>query len=133
MEEQLISFETAILAKNKGFNERCYVYFYTDRYERELGMRLCNYKSLHGVTNSTRNSDLIECAAPTQSLLQKWLRDKHNIIVTSDPITGFSKCKHSWHIYQFSNIWYLSKFTAVCYNSYEEALEVGLQEALKLI
>lgn len=123
MYEQLISFETAKLAKEKGW--RCSTYNYTHGYsfyERDV--------LIMGNKSSGSNS-LYEniCDAPTQSLLAKWLRDVHKINVSAirdndcwiPEITDFANGNkdisigHSW------------------YNSYEEALEVGLFEALKLI
>lgn len=158
MEEQLISFETAKLAKEKGFKELCFNYYFEDGVFKENILKTTNgyygedvsfeFDELLENWNSefltTKNGDrCFGCSknrgyfetfsAPTQSLLQKWLREKYMIIVTSDPIMGFSFCKYSWNIYIHSNIWRLDKFTAKQFDSYEQALENGLQEALKLI
>lgn len=69
---------------------------------------------------------------PTQSVAQKWLRETKNL--------------HIEISYMYENYWTydiltiprhdligLSDRPIVRYNTYEEALEVGLQEALKLI
>lgn len=129
MEEQLISFETAKLAKKKGFNigiNRCYdpkdkdIKIYDDWCEERL-------KSV-----DPRVKRLIE--APTQSLLQKWLRDVHKIKV----ILYY----HNYHNHGGENgfMWnmiVLNKYDTMIasnyYDKYEEALEIGLQEALRLI
>ena len=102
MKEQLVKFETAKLASEKGYGPIL------------LGS---NFKD----------------KLPTQSLLQKWLREKHNIIVTSDcAIEGewWYQLKHSptemIRIYKSTGLLGDSK-------TYEEALEKGLIEALKLI
>ncbi|WP_394749599.1 hypothetical protein [Spongiimicrobium salis] len=73
MKEQLISFETAKLAKEKGFNE-----VVIDNYGP---MESILWKGQH------KNSELryLEYSAPTQSSLQKWLRDKHGINANSFP------------------------------------------------
>lgn len=68
---------------------------------------------------------------PTQSLLQKWLFNNHNIWVSSTPefnaneMIGISVSISSWRF----------PFISVYYNGYDvyEGLEKGLQEALKLI
>jgi hypothetical protein len=59
---------------------------------------------------------------PTQSLLQKWLREVHNIFITVN-INLYCAIFHNKDFYMVTDY----------YNSYEEVLEVGLQEALKLI
>jgi len=66
-------------------------------------------------------SELI--SAPTQSELQTWLRDQFNlkVFVDSGLISGYR-----YKIIHFSE-------PDGTYNSYEEALEEGLFEALKLI
>ena len=79
MEEQLVNFETAKLAKEKGFNIKTYkgylsetIVEYFDTYPSD-SIRLSEKYS-----NSALKNDWL-CTAPTQSLLQKWLREKHNI------------------------------------------------------
>ena len=69
---------------------------------------------------------------PTQSVAQKWLRETKNL--------------HIEISYMYENYWLydiltipthdligLSDRPIIRYNTYEEALEAGLQEALKLI
>lgn len=76
MEDQLISFETAKLAKEKGFDLNTY--------------SNCWVKTLDGdvIHNSERRniSEHDRCTQhlmqPTQSLLQKWLLEKHNLFVS---------------------------------------------------
>jgi len=130
MEEQLIEFKTAKLAKEKGFNEETLYYF---RSEHSLGKNTITYR-----TNTQMNvwDDTQEkWSAPTQSLLQKWLRDEHNIYVTAMPHEDSVFFKYNTRVpdkalhtggtrlmqYEFE------------FKTYEEALEEGLQEALKLI
>jgi hypothetical protein len=117
MEEQLISFYTAMLAKEKGFNPyniSGYHYSKVDGKIYHSGMNLKN-----------------DPQASTQSLLQKWLRDEHKI--------------HIEIVYWENNTWSAQlvgdkfqgesgdDYEAFDCNTYEKALELGLQEALKLI
>lgn len=129
MEEQLISFETAKLAKEKGFNEECYSYF-------------TNTKEIKRIINFTISNDEIDCfsskgfnsicLAPTQSLLQKWLREVYHIDVLVfhkhrlKGTTWTSEVHFNDHL-RYTNHDYENDYT------YEEALEQALQEALKLI
>ena len=65
--------------------------------------------------------------------IQKWLREEHHIIV--EPLIfnkGFlenDKFCYQWRVYDNTEDW----FTGLEFKTYEEALEMGLQEALKLI
>lgn len=123
MEEQLISFETAILAKDKGFDWIKWDYkWYNNIGDLKLSFQSCD--------------EPIDCnrvSAPTQSLLQKWLREVHNIIVWYEPFTVGTSCTFMWNIGLLENIWHLAHFSMRKHTTPEEALEVGLLEALKLI
>jgi hypothetical protein len=124
IEEELISFETAKLAKEKGFNEKVVKQYdkhkYKHRVSRSIDCVIGPYEELLLAE--------VECfAAPTQSLLQRWLREKHNIFIWVTykyPITN---------PLQYKYILMYKDSSEKCFNSYEEALEKGLQEALKLI
>ena len=122
MEEQLISKETAVLAKEKGFNEETYNYFnQNDECETSLSKEYFN-KGIHTSEN------IITISCPTQSLLQKWLREKHNIDILILGTDGFYYI--GIHKKDFHN---LPKYFYPNFKSYENTLEFGLQEALKLI
>ena len=129
MQEELIKFKTAKLAKEKGFN----IYndfFYCETFGLcQLGEEtLCVFN--HPKTNKIEfiydcNNEFEEGErfyAPTQSLLQKWLREVHNIFIDVN-INLFCAIFHNKDFYTVTDY----------YNIYEEALEIGLQEALKLI
>ena len=136
MTDQLISFETAKLAKEKGFNEVCkYMYNILNERNREVTNR-------EGYLSETK----YWISAPTQSLLQKWLREMHKIYINPSFNLGVKEyggwtlnctildySAHSLGIeirHRFEEIYYEEEKT---FFSYEEALEIGLQEALKLI
>ena len=126
MKEELIKFETAKLAKEKGFNIEGYYYY--DEDNQEL---LIHDDDAFTVQNTKPD---ICWYAPTQSLLQKWLREEHDIIVWVTPYTnGGKKCTFLWNIGGIDNIWRLLNFSMEKHPTFELALESGLQEALKLI
>lgn len=123
MEEQLISFETAKLAKEKGFN----IYQTT---------QFC--KGVNPTT--TYNYSENQCRmfndtyyAPTQSLLKKWLREKYKLhIGISVNQFGYGYMYSIIDIVKYEAVKYLTggpndKFT------YEQALEEGLKNALEMI
>jgi len=110
MSEDLISFKTAKLAKIKGFVD---IIFYSNG-QGELSGEIYS--------------------GPSQSVLRKWLREKHEIDLFMD-IWG--KEGEFYHIEDITKGF--GKDRHVIGNggegslNYEEALEEGLLEALKLI
>ena len=132
MEDTLINFETAKLAKEKGFDEKVY------REYDKSGYLRCTSKSADVVLGPY--DELLkstEYPAPTQSLLAKWLREVHNIHITLFPEDKDDKTKiwisklYTLNYGEDSEVSYLKQgWTKI---TYEEALEIGLQEALKLI
>lgn len=116
MEDQLVDTEVAILAKQKGFDELC-------DWTQEGSVYYKSYKPL-------RNSDdKTQIALPTQSLLQRWLREKHRIVVLVYCYDDNRKDIFSYEIRKTGNF----KKYEVPYFSYEEALEEGLLKGLNLI
>jgi hypothetical protein len=139
MKEQLITFETAKLAKEKGFNNlESITYFYTKPNSKMFGID--EEGRSYPIKNTSKK--LYKCGehlalriesifeAPTQSLLQKWLREEHKISVTV-----FSSSQESWSVKvnnpSIEGIEQLP-YRGEDFYTYEEALEEGLQEALKL-
>lgn len=150
MREEIITFKTAKLAKEKGFNvevTHCYGGDYNDRYELKEYNSLCtgnNGEMIHRMTGDSEylwlcktdfnNDGFDSYSAPTQSLLQKWLREKHKIHITIGP--WFGRDEH--FRFTIEPICIIGEFTfedisEEDFESYEEALEKALQEALKLI
>lgn len=127
MEEQFVSFEIAKLAKEKGFDIiNCNGYYHLNK----------GYVNGFSYCNSDVYKQSPSCLlAPTQSLLQKWLREKHNINIVISTTDGVN-ARWSW------TIWYGYATTLVQQNlierfnnkfTYEQSLEKGLYEALCLI
>ncbi len=124
MEDTRITFETAKLAKEKGFPQE----------PNKLKIPYYNYKGefkgdvkdwLRKYLRNEDTSDVESVSAPTQSLLAKWLREVHQINVYCMPCENNYK-KGKW----FNNI---ASHNPPFTGTYEKALEIGLQEALKLI
>lgn len=144
MEEQLTSFKTAKLAKEKGYSEGsyiCCVQYHNDYVydsdpahpESHLKDDIRYYKSYNKnniIDFSCEYHTDYEC--PTQSLLQKWLREKYKLIVTISYQYEFDSTPYSYWIYKENESLPLNQWIHDL-NTYEEALELGLQEALKLI
>lgn len=125
MEEQLIEFKTAELAKEKGFDIRSNKSYYAAHNVVDN----TNYV-LMWTGNKRFKTHLGD--APTQSLLQKWLREneklKWSILVYIVPYFSPKPRQEQCFIWRRGAL-----ITLKPKSSYEEALEEGLQEALKLV
>ncbi len=139
LEEQLINFETAKSADKKGFDIKCKKGFWLNSKYNKDGDEIDWMREMKdSEILKLRESNTFQIGnpfiyRPTQSLLQRWLREKHKILVVpiytgNDNIDQFTCNIQKFHGGYLSPTIYL-KFQ----KSYEEALEVGLQEGLKLI
>ena len=73
MEDTLITFETAKLAKEKGFDIKTTHYYLGDE-----EYHILNISKDYGIEGLNWNLRSTRTSAPTQSLLQKWLREKYD-------------------------------------------------------
>ena len=121
MKEQLISFETAKLAKEKGFD-----IVQSNFYDEKTTM-LCY--------GDTRNYNTIKncLSTPTQSLLQRWLREKYDIFVETQTYLVDGLFKHMFIIKTTMDYEIDVRDSGNNFPSLEKALEKGLQEALKAL
>jgi hypothetical protein len=118
MKDELISFETAKLAKEKEFDWRVR-WRYQGEDDDVVGGALYNH-------NNKEEQELWSTplySAPTQSLLQKWLREECEILVS----IYYQHWRWCWRV-NYENVEYWSSE-----DSYEEALEEGLKNGLKII
>jgi hypothetical protein len=131
MKEQPISFETAKLAKEKGFDSEDGTAWYVDTIL--AGHNPLELQTNLGEVYTWKSERIYE--APTQSVLQKWLRDVYGyyvIIIPTITINWTFKIinimkKDSMEIPPYTDV------SGEDFSIYEEALEKGLQEALKLV
>lgn len=121
MEDTLVQYNTAKLAKEKGFSEECH-----------FCKNIYNTKAIYNASKYNWNLHKVNYSIPTQSLLQKWIREKHNIHVEAwfdnTQKDGFP---YLYEIYNQNNK--ESDAHGNYFNTYEEALEQGLFKALLLI
>lgn len=110
IEESYVSFDTAKMLKDTGFEAECS--FIVD----DDGNKL--YR-------------------PSQALAARWLREVHhlNVYACFDYVC-FDDGKRKWFFMRENTM--INDYTSVycsiiSYDSYEQALEAGLQEAIKLI
>ena len=135
---ELVSIETATLAREKGFDwEVSYLHQLPDSMNHD-GAR---YKLLHRSgrleTNQISTMGLGYhpnhydgyVSLPSQSLLQKWLRDVHMIFVNPN----YDHIRNDGSSYVKYGVMTKSSNSKEGFDTYEQALEAGLLKALKLI
>lgn len=148
MTEELITFETAKLAKEKGFDEECmhrwewYKYNKDERGPNAIGTTLMDFRKWGIPLEQTqlrpmlynkvfwpkRNSELQPWlyARPTQELLEMWLREKFDVWIETR-----REIDTEFPVVQFR---VLSKQTQVIiglFKTYHVGREVALRHALK--
>lgn len=144
--EKLVELETGKLAKEKGF-DWCVEDYYPIYRKKEINIptQAEDYDSdmivsrnwNNGVGSYPTKAEDVNCSAPTQSLLQKWIREVHNIHIEVQldqtihmkyalKIIYCDKEDETSYIEIKPDEWYL-------YYKFEEALEIGLKTALKFI
>ena len=119
IEESYVSFETAKLLKEKGFNEACWSWYH-------------NGNNTHTGTSRYRNSELekYDFSKATLAHAMKWLREVHNIHIDICSI---------WDtIHWLYQVFVITPRTArnsyvdkILYTSYEQAVEAAIQYSLE--
>lgn len=132
MKDEIIKYDTAVLAKEKGFDCEC-----NNVYNKSLQKETLEYYEGDG-TGFIKNSEVQNtstgfiylCTAPTQSLLQRWLREvyKINIIITFCDDDTWEAILQTDNFPERKSDKNTSEF-----NIYEDCLEYALKEALLLL
>ena len=120
MEDRVINFETAKLARECGFKELSNNRYYTFEGEYYFHNGFVGY------------DDAI--LAPYQSLLYKWIRDTYDYYIVIQPniLSDAPKIKHLLTIGSYIN--FLERDTDYIKNyNYEDTMEIGLYRILRLI
>ena len=128
MKEEIISFEAAKLAKKTGFSEACKNWY------NFSGLLIKEASTAQYPSNDKRFPSY---SAPTQSLLQRWLREKHDLFVSISSWFG-RDLEYKYNIEEICIIgdWkrdLKNNYDNESYITYEQALEAGLLEALNII
>lgn len=128
--EKLVEFQTAKLAKLKGFNEKCDFIF--NAFSKEYPKQKSPFSNNDIHINGT---ELI--ARPNQDELKNWLRKTHFLYILVIPTVTCSwtfkvidvQCDPQNEIERppYSGV------DAYDYNTYEEAMEAGLKQVLNQI
>ena len=123
MTEDYVSFETAKLLKENGFDEKCFYCFDDVIGESRLSrLMICN------------NSELVEhyYSAPTLQMAMKWLREVHSLYI--DIITSFSQDGICYTFSCFNTMDLIQGTKGTSYHEYqthEEACEIAIKYCLE--
>lgn len=153
MTEELVTLETAKLLKEKGFNERTlFAYKNNGNLYQDFNRIRLSYNSLpvpelcENFCACESDNPCYKCgtavyltSAPNQSFAQKWLREIRGVYVYVEPVIGkrwkLSFC--DFNVPTEESDWMENEINKgngyKVYDTYEEALEAGIQEVLKLI
>ena len=122
--EAYVSFETAKLLKEKGFDENTLMVYmsYGD---------LCKCNRYDSIRNSNYNDitkNYFECTAPTHQMAMKWLREVHNIDICVFPYQAdYISYSYKVKIYKNKEIY----LTITDSKTYEYAVEAALKYCLE--
>lgn len=133
IEESYVSFDTAKLLKEVGFGLSCRGVYVTDRTGYYEFREYDNKQTTDDLCWNTEDGFQYEYLAPTQALAARWLREVHRIHIFSNYFFEDGR----W-FYVIVDLKESHEVRAIhpdirSYQSNEEALEAGLQEAIKLI
>lgn len=128
IEESYVSFDTAKLLKEVGFDVPCNSY-----YELEDGEAV--RKDCIRPYDNNGFGDTI-CSRPTQALAARWLREVHDTFVKMERVGNFDgkEFRFYWSYSLISvSTACLKSISGGRYDSYEEALEAGIVQVLERI
>ena len=135
----IIGFETAKLAKEKGFSEKSF-YYYDNNGKAGVNFEISSFISSTAVITyldfkEDFNKIKDHFSAPYMVELLDWLREKHNIIIElsiSAINTTENKVCYTYSIYK--DITFVKKQSYLdSYLDYYECLENALRKSLQLI
>ena len=124
IQEAYVSFETAKLLKEKGFDENTLMVYmsYGD---------LCKCNRYDSIRNSNYNDitkNYFECTAPTHQMAMKWLREVHNIDICVFPYQAdYISYSYKVKIYKNKEIY----LTITDSKTYEDAVETAIKYCLE--
>ena len=135
IEEIYVSFDTARMLKEAGFDVPCRGVYVTDRTGYYEFREYDNKQTTDDLCWNTEDGFYYEYLAPTQALAARWLREVHHINVYAcfdyeefDEKKWFFTREHTM-VTDDSAVY----CDVINYDSYEEALEAGLKHGLELI
>lgn len=129
IEEQYVSFETAKLLKEAGFDVPTRGTWRTNRTGDAVFVEHFYGQTRDDISRHYSDGFQHEYLAPTQSLAARWLREKYHIFLMITPmIDGWM-----YDLFDLDKHQYILCNADANTDDYESAFEAGLQEALRII
>ena len=120
--EDYVSFETAKLLKEKGFDEKCRTYYKV--FPKDRIAAIYHSSEDRGVSEDDPN----EILCPTLQMAMKWLREEYRLFVNIEPLSGI---KYTW------SIWFMNESkeeeSSLVYDTYEQACEAAIRYCLEYL
>ena len=131
MKEQIVQYETSKLLKEIGFNYPVINQYIGDKLYLGKDFTLCDPID---VNSDAKDRDVY--SAPTQSLAQKFLREKYGIVVTIDTVWDYNNLPPIFEGYRYriSFVKYVYEVgeSEIC-KTFDEALEKGIRKGIKIV
>ena len=129
--EDYVSFETAKLLKERGFDEVCISVYHDGELQlvSSLGI-FCGEgygEQILTYTNSECSWSPIMIAAPTLQMTMKWLRKVHNFHILVEP----NHDKEGLYNAHVKVGWWSYNWAGIGYNTHEEACEAAIKYCLE--
>ena len=147
MKHLFVSYEIAVLSKDKGFDEICIDYYTKDGklldggaiysksrriWSERIDLPDDKFARFQSISCQVDDEKEPLTKAPLYQQLVDWLREEHNIIAFADPTVG-----KRFTPTVISNIQDVEKVSHMCWTdkiyTYYEALDKALQQAFELI
>ena len=124
--EDYVSFETAKLLKEKGFDARCPMIYTADG---KLLYTDAKHHNMYAVTNKYLEyyTDII---APSQTMAMKWLREEKHIFIEL-LVDTMIKGAFTWRLFEYPSL-EIMPYDGWEY-TYEEACESAIKYCLKIL
>ena len=135
IEEQFVSFDTAKMLKEAGFDVPCRGIYRAYRIGNYVFREYDRKYTKDDLCWNSTDGFQYEYLAPAQALAAKWLREAHHINVYA--CFDYEKFEERKWFFTREHTMVNDDSAVYCsitnYNSYEEALEEGLKHCLELI
>lgn len=125
--EDFVSFETAKLLKEEGFDEECRAFYVKSK---ECGIELFPSSRSYNYNDD----DYPRISAPTLQLAMKWLREVHNFHIMVDCIGAenyIPTIQFTWSSQDIEIKSKTSKIGGNGFDSYEQACEAAIKYCLE--
>lgn len=125
--EDYVSFETAKLLKEKGFDEPCECFYDTENNDVSIVNGWMN------VSNSElKGKEFVRYSAPTLQMAMKWLREVYNIFIAINMIPDTIQKPYFFKPYVEGKIYnFPLDYSVEFYTTYEEACEAAIKYCLE--